>query len=726
MLSLLKLLKALNSSTKEYQLSLAFTFGLLSGLLPFFSLINLVILLIVFTINVPIGIYFIFAFIFSFTASFFDPMLHDFGMMILTSSPMEGFFTSLYNNPIALWLNFNHSITMGGVILGVILAVPSYFISKKLFIRYRTTFEKYFKDSKVFGWLNPYSEKNLSKKQPFLRWWGGALFVGVVCAMSAFIIILFDPIVKFTLEYGISKATNGNFIIHNLTTNLNDTTLRINDVRFTKDSKTHLIESINIELDGTNLLRKKTDIKEFTLKNIKPNQQEQQLKRATISKEVKEILTNGKDLFAAQGTNALALPDINTIIEKEDLKSLQEAKAIKERFTAINSSWKEISSTKLQNQNFDIYKKEYNEVLRLSKNIKSLDDVKNIYEKSKILQAKIKELKNEYTTLKEKYNQDKQTLSNDYKKIKTLPQEDYNYLVNKYQFNSDGALNIVGTYISEDLALYTKEALKYYQMIKPYLQSDEEDIKVVRKKGIWVKYKEINPYPNFVVQKLYANVVNPKAKRIALQGSYFDSLKLNFLIDNYKKENYSVDKNLLMKTATINMDTKINLDDFTYAKLDSKTLFTKVDFEYLDTSSKSKQIIKKVLDSVKEFDLNAKGSIDVIKEDISGVSLNSNLDKKLSSAMKDEVNNQLTSYKSKLKSTIQEKLQNELGNMNDSDFKAVESLLKGNLSSSDNLSKLLQDNLSQKSLNKILEEKVVGKQKDKIENKLKDKLKSLF
>jgi len=65
MFSLIKILKALNSSQASYQLSLALVFGMISGFLPFFSILNLFIIFIVFTLNIPLGVFSIFTLLFS-------------------------------------------------------------------------------------------------------------------------------------------------------------------------------------------------------------------------------------------------------------------------------------------------------------------------------------------------------------------------------------------------------------------------------------------------------------------------------------------------------------------------------------------------------------------------------------------------------------------------------------------------------------------------------------
>ena len=74
-----KLLKVLNSDADPSQISLALGFALISGLLTFFSPLNLLVLLVVFILRVNLSAYFLGTAFFAGAAYLLDPLLHRIG-----------------------------------------------------------------------------------------------------------------------------------------------------------------------------------------------------------------------------------------------------------------------------------------------------------------------------------------------------------------------------------------------------------------------------------------------------------------------------------------------------------------------------------------------------------------------------------------------------------------------------------------------------------------------
>jgi len=131
------LLKVLNSDADPSQISLAFGFALLSGLLPFFSPLSLLVLFVVFLLRVNLSAYLLGTAFFSAIAYLLDPLLHRIGFLLLTASPLEGLWTALYNSTIWRIQRFNNSVVMGGLVFGVLCFIPLVLLSNALVRRYR-------------------------------------------------------------------------------------------------------------------------------------------------------------------------------------------------------------------------------------------------------------------------------------------------------------------------------------------------------------------------------------------------------------------------------------------------------------------------------------------------------------------------------------------------------------------------------------------------------------
>ena len=131
------LLKILNSDADPSQISLALGFALISGLLPFFSPLSLLILLIVFLLRVNLSAYLLGTAFFSGVAYLLDPLLHRMGLAVLTAAPLEGLWTTLYNSTIWRIQRFNNSVVMGGLAFGILCFVPLVLLANALIRRYR-------------------------------------------------------------------------------------------------------------------------------------------------------------------------------------------------------------------------------------------------------------------------------------------------------------------------------------------------------------------------------------------------------------------------------------------------------------------------------------------------------------------------------------------------------------------------------------------------------------
>jgi len=661
MFSIIKFLKSLNSIQAEYQLSLALAFGMISGFLPFFSLLNILVVIIVFSLNIPIGIYSVFVALFTIVGSLFDPYFHDFGLFLLTNDSLKPLWISLYESPLALWANYNHTITLGSFIISLILFIPTYFISKFLFIKYKKLFQQLFQNKKYLSWLNPYSEKS-TKKEPLFRWWGSLFILSFIGAISAFVIILLDPILKNGLEFGLSKITKHKVYIKDLETNLNNIDLNISNISIIKHNKATKIDNITININPKELLYKKFHIENIDIKNIS-------FDNKTVA--VAPITTNKQNSKTTHKSNSnsldkfkIKLPNINTLLAKEDLKSVQGTKQIKQDLDDINSRWSNINKTDLQSSNIDPIKQQFNEIKQLAKHIKSKKDLKTIIAKTKQLKKDIQNIQTQINTLKQQYKNDKNTISTDLKLAKQLPNEDYNYLLSKYSFDQHGALNIVSTYIGKDVKNYVEQFLKYYKIIKPYLPKKEADKEVKREHGQWISFAKKDSSAKFILKKLTANIVSKDFNSCTIIGSYNKQINLALNLNDYNKKKIVLDKSVYLTQNHININGSATITDFTDISTNIHTKFTQTKFIVNNPKHKAQKTIKNILDNINNFyiDTNIVAKIEHIKN--MKLSVKSDLNKKLSSGFKKQADIQIAQYKQKLKNALKQQIQNKIGNIN--------------------------------------------------------------
>lgn len=147
---LFSFLKILNSETGENQIAFGIAFGVILGFSPLFSLQTLLVFVFLFFFRVQMGAAFISSFVFSFVAYLFDPLCEMLGSWALELTALEGLYTTLYNLPIIPFTRFNNSLVMGSFLVGMILFIPVFFLSKKMIIKYRVTILTKIKGTKLF------------------------------------------------------------------------------------------------------------------------------------------------------------------------------------------------------------------------------------------------------------------------------------------------------------------------------------------------------------------------------------------------------------------------------------------------------------------------------------------------------------------------------------------------------------------------------------------------
>jgi uncharacterized protein (TIGR03546 family) len=142
--------KLLNSDTGTNQIASGLALGILLGFSPILSLQTLLAFLLLFLFRIQIGAAFVSAFFFKFVAFTIDPVSDQLGQWILESESLRPLFVSMYNAPLLPLTRFNNTIVMGSGFIGFLLFIPSFFIFKKLVIKYRETVVDRLKETKIW------------------------------------------------------------------------------------------------------------------------------------------------------------------------------------------------------------------------------------------------------------------------------------------------------------------------------------------------------------------------------------------------------------------------------------------------------------------------------------------------------------------------------------------------------------------------------------------------
>lgn len=145
-----KILKILRSEDSPSQIAIGFSLGMILGLTPFFTLHNLLIVLIVIIFKVNLGSV-IFSFVlFSGLAYLLDPLFHSLGYFLLVDlSALHGLWTFLYQFPIVALSRYNNTVVMGSLAFSLVFFLPVLFFMKFFVIYYRKHLDPKFQKLKI-------------------------------------------------------------------------------------------------------------------------------------------------------------------------------------------------------------------------------------------------------------------------------------------------------------------------------------------------------------------------------------------------------------------------------------------------------------------------------------------------------------------------------------------------------------------------------------------------
>lgn len=139
--SLAKILSILNSETSAWAIAFGVALGLFLGLGPLVSLQGLFILFIVCFFRVNIAFLLLSFALSSAFAYLVDHALHQLGESVLMAESLQGLWTGMYDQVWARLLQFNHTITMGALVIGVATFLPVLFAVYYLVKNYRSNIQ---------------------------------------------------------------------------------------------------------------------------------------------------------------------------------------------------------------------------------------------------------------------------------------------------------------------------------------------------------------------------------------------------------------------------------------------------------------------------------------------------------------------------------------------------------------------------------------------------------
>tara|TARA_R110002124_G_scaffold80791_2_gene213720 strand:+ start:3333 stop:3758 length:426 start_codon:yes stop_codon:yes gene_type:complete len=110
--------------------------GMIIGLVPKDNLISVLLLFLLASLKINLCSASLATLLFSWLTLLLDPLSHLIGRSVLLAAPLQGIWRWFYEMPLAPWTDFNNTIVMGSLILGLTLFYPVYRLTRPLFEKY--------------------------------------------------------------------------------------------------------------------------------------------------------------------------------------------------------------------------------------------------------------------------------------------------------------------------------------------------------------------------------------------------------------------------------------------------------------------------------------------------------------------------------------------------------------------------------------------------------------
>jgi len=134
---MVKLVLGLNGNLRKEQIASAWSWGLVLGLIPAGNVFWVILFILSFFFRHHHRTKIFLMVILKLLSFIIAPLVDLVGWEILHIESLQPLYTSLYNMPFVPFTNFNNTLVAGGMVIGIVLWLPVYFLVLRLIPLYR-------------------------------------------------------------------------------------------------------------------------------------------------------------------------------------------------------------------------------------------------------------------------------------------------------------------------------------------------------------------------------------------------------------------------------------------------------------------------------------------------------------------------------------------------------------------------------------------------------------
>ncbi len=346
----------------------------------------------------------------------------------------------------------------------------------------------------------------------FIRLPGLGAFAVIVLLIGGSVYLFADSLAAAAIKKSFSKVTGLEMKIAKTDLTFSPLGIKLDGIEISDPdhpSRGHLlIESSAFDLDPGKLLRRKAIINQMTadgVQQIKPSPAELMQARAEQLQP-----TQAEPVKEKRALPKMKKLDIEEIMRNEQLETLNIVSNTETEITARQAFWqqrlKELpDQPKLTEYQTRLQTIKQTDTRDLQAVLKATNDLKQIKNE---LESDIRLIQTTRTEL----SQEKGRLQKMIDKAKAAPANDIRRLQRKYSPSSQGVANISRLLFGDKIATWVKRGLDGYTAAAPYIKRMRQPDKPVeakpeRAKGQFVRFKEHEPLPDFLIRNLQLSVI---------------------------------------------------------------------------------------------------------------------------------------------------------------------------------------------------------------------------
>ena len=348
--------------------------------------------------------------------------------------------------------------------------------------------------------------------------WQGLIVFGVVACLLLFVwFFLVDHFVKRFIEKSGTQVVGAKVELADADVRLFPPGLTLTTLQVTNPDSPmfNAFEAGRIDFspDGPNLLRRKLIIDTMALEGIHFNTPRKT--SGALSPKKREKAPSGTQSdspSAVSGLPSIQIPDINDILAREKLDSLDQAKNLRKEIEAARVQWQNRLNDAPDQKAFKQYQERAKQLQKKAKGISgALAVAQDVKKLQKDISSDIEKLKG----IQNDFNQDRNMLNKKLDRLKSAPQQDINRILSTYNLSADGLGNISQLLFGDKIGGTVQKAIFWYGKVKPFLEkagpSDSQDTneKPDRRKGVNVRFEETDPLPDFLARQVRVSMIIP-------------------------------------------------------------------------------------------------------------------------------------------------------------------------------------------------------------------------